>query len=328
VVADPTASAPLRAAAVEQLARLGNERDAHGRALVRGRSGLLVGVRVPTEGDRPVRPREDPIALSGSGLESLTACPLQWFLQHEARAEGPASAVHQVRQCRPCPRRLRGQGEVPEDLDAIDAWVDRVWQDLRFEAPWQSAGERAQARAALARFLQYHQRAQRTLVQTEAELRTQVEVPRPDTGSEQVRLRGFLDRIEQDDQGRLVAIDLKNMRYPPAESQIATHAQLGVYQLLLRQAGHEVGGAALVQLRVADGKGYPDPKVQVQPPLGDEQPTWVEVQLGQAASLLRQEEFWARPDAGMPDVRLPVGLPDPGPGRELVDQGPVSEGLA
>ena len=329
VVADPTASAPLRAAAVEQLARLGNERDVHGRALVPAADpDSWWGVRVPTEGDRPVRPREDPIALSGSGLESLTACPLQWFLQHEARAEvlrPPStkfgSVVHALAD-------YVAKGEVPEDLDAIDAWVDRVWQDLRFEAPWQSAGERAQARAALARFLQYHQRAQRTLVQTEAELRTQVEVPRPDTGSEQVRLRGFLDRIEQDDQGRLVAIDLKNMRYPPAESQIATHAQLGVYQLLLRQAGHEVGGAALVQLRVADGKGSPDPKVQVQPPLGDEQPTWVEVQLGQAASLLRQEEFWARPNPGCRMCAYRSACPTQAQGRELVDQEPVSEGFA
>ncbi|MDQ5974424.1 MAG: hypothetical protein QG661_1633, partial [Actinomycetota bacterium] len=82
------------------------------------------------------------------------------------------------------------------------------------------------------------------------------------------------------------------------------HGQLGVYQLLLRDGGltathdengepEEVGGAALVQLRVPASKGSADPKVQFQEALGDEQPTWVEVKLGEAAHTLRSETFVA-----------------------------------
>ena len=323
VVADPTATDTLRTAAVAHLARLAAERDEGGEFLVPAADpGTWWGVRPLTSGTRPVRPTDEPVRLSGSGLESLTTCPLQWYLQNEARAEVPrppatkfGSVVHALAD-------YVAKGEIPADLEAVDALVDRVWRDLRFEAAWQSDAERREARAALARFLRYHQRAERTLVETESELRAVIEVPTPRGSTEQVRLRGFLDRIEQDEAGRMVAIDLKNMRYPPADRDIPTHAQLGVYQLLLQEAGHEVGGAALVQLRVADGKDAPDPKVQVQPALDADRPTWVEIQLGRAAEALRQEEFGPRPNPGCRICAYRLVCPTQPQGQELAPGSP------
>ena len=119
----------------------------------------------------------------------------------------------------------------------MDAEVDRVWSELRFEAGWQSESERREARAALARFLGYHLRADRELVDTETRVGAEVVVPTPDGGDETVRLSGFIDRVERDAQGRLVPIDLKNMRNPVAHKDIPEHGQLGVYQLLLREGG-------------------------------------------------------------------------------------------
>jgi RecB family exonuclease len=114
-----------------------------------------------------------------------------------------------------------------------------------------------------------------------------------------VRLRGYIDRVERDAAGRVVPIDLKNMRRGVADSDIPEHGQLGVYQLILREGGLpelgeppiSVGGAALVQLRVPAAKESPDPKVQFQEALGDEPPTWIELKLGAAAQTLRTEEF-------------------------------------
>lgn len=326
---DPSTSPALRQAAIEHLAQLANAHDDGGLPLVPAADpDQWWGVREPTPGVRPVRPAGEPIALSGSGLEQITTCPLRWFLEHEARAEvlrPPAtkfgSVVHALAD-------YVAKGEVAADLDTVDAWVDRVWRDLRFEAGWQSEAERAQARQALARFLRYHQRAERSLVDTEREVRAVLDVPTPSGHPEAVRLRGFLDRIERDDQGRLVPIDLKNMKQPPPDREIPGHAQLGVYQLLLRQEGHQVGGAALVQLRVADGKDSPDPKVQIQPPLeskpqgsdnsGSDQPTWVEVQLGQAAEILRQEAFVARPNPACRHCHHRLVCPTQAQGRSLI----------
>jgi superfamily I DNA/RNA helicase/RecB family exonuclease len=310
---DPAASDVLRRAAVERLAVLAAQRDADDEPLV-PLAGPTTwwGVRDRTSSPVPVRDPEQPIALSGSGLDGMLACPLKWFLEHEAHAETPrgtatsfGSVVHAVAD-------FVAKGGVPAVLDDMDAEVDRVWPELRFEAGWQSESERREARAALARFLGYHLRQDRELVATEVPVRAEVAVPGPDGADQQVRLSGYIDRVERDAAGRLVAIDLKNMRNPVPDRDIPEHGQLGVYQLLLRKGGldaaeepdldgpdapapdrAETGGAALVQLRVDASRTDPGARVQFQEALGSEQPTWVEIRLGQAAHVLRAEEFVA-----------------------------------
>jgi hypothetical protein len=93
-----------------------------------------------------------------------------------------------------------------------------------------------------------------------------------------------------------------------------------VYQLLLRDAyeaadgaHHDVGGAALVQLRMNAGAKDPGPKQQMQLPLTTEAAddprgldgpggldelsgvTWIERALGEAANTVRRERIEARP---------------------------------
>jgi RecB family exonuclease len=314
VLTDQLASSALRAAAAQRLALLASQRDGDGERLVPlGDPAYWWGLRPITEGPRSVRDPERPLSLSGSGLDGILACPMKWFLQHEARAEaarGPAtsfgSVVHAVAD-------FVAKGDVAEDLDAMDAQVERIWGELRFEARWQSDAERREARAALGRFLEYHVRRDRALVATEAEVAAEVVVPRPDGLPDLIRLRGFIDRVERDSMDRLVPIDLKNMRRGVPDADIPEHGQLGVYQLLLREGGLAidrgegteaegaeaegaddpvaVGGAALVQLRVSASKGSVDPKVQFQDALGDESPSWIELKLGAAAQVLRTELF-------------------------------------
>lgn len=295
---DPRASQVLRDAAVARLADLASRRDADGGPLVPPADpSRWWGLLPVTTGPRSVRDPERPIALSGSGLDSLLGCPLKWFLEHEVHAETPrasatgfGSIIHAIAD-------FVAKGDIPASLDAMDQQVDRVWSELRFDAPWQSVAERREARAALSRFLAYHMRQDRALVDTEARVSALVSVPTPGGGADVVRLTGFIDRVERDSQGRVVAIDLKNIRRPGPDNQIPENGQLGVYQLLLREGGldaepaPEAGGAALVQLRVPAGKNSEDPKVQFQDAIGSESPTWVELRLGEAAQVLRSEEF-------------------------------------
>jgi RecB family exonuclease len=290
----------LRVAASDRLAALAAHRDQDDEPLVPlADPGRWWGLLDWTEGPRPVRDPDHSLSLSGSGLDGILACPMKWFLEHEARAESArgtatsfGSVVHAVAD-------FVAKGEIPEDLESMDAQVDRIWGELRFEARWQSESERREARAALSRFLEYHLRRDRELVDSEAAVGVEVVVPRPDGTEDAVRLRGYIDRVERDDAGRVVPIDLKNMRRGVADSDIPEHGQLGVYQLILREGGLpelgeppiSVGGAALVQLRVPAAKESPDPKVQFQEALGDEPPTWIELKLGAAAQTLRTEEF-------------------------------------
>ena len=292
---DPQSSLAIRQAAIRKLSELAVIVDDSGQPLVPAALPTTWwGIRNQTQRDEPIRAVDKPIGLSGSAIDSIADCPLRRFLEHDVHADvarGEAtkfgSVVHAVAD-------FIAKGEVPQDLDAADAFVDRVWRDLRFAAPWQSTAERAIAREAIARFLNYHQATERQLVATEDHYEARVEVPTPNGGSEEIDLRGFIDRVELDEQGRYLPIDLKNMKTPPADKEIPDYAQLGVYQVLLREAGHEVGGAALVQLR-ADEKGNAQfPKVQKQEPLPNESPTWIDIKLGEAAEILRTENFEAR----------------------------------
>ncbi len=348
VAADPSADEALRDAATGRLAVLAAARSDDGRPLVPlADPTSWWGLRETTPGAVPVRDRDQPIALSGSALDSVLGCPLKWFLEHEASAvvargtaSGFGSVVHAIAD-------FVAKGEVPAELDEMDDRADRVWPELRFEAGWQSAAQRSDAHEALARFLAYHERADRRLVGTEVSVRTELEVPTPGGGTERVRLTGYIDRVEEDAGGRLVAIDLKNMKYPPKPGEIPEHGQLGVYQLLLRDGGWRpdadgtdgadavgadvadadgadeaerlpVGGAALVQLRAAQSSTDPAAKVQFQEALPNDEPTWVEVRLGQAAAILRSERFDAVPGAACSYCALRSSCPTQAVGRPVV----------
>jgi len=287
--------------AASRLAALGQVRDAQGYPRVPlADPAQWWSTRELTEGVGPVRALERPVGLSGSGLESVLECPLSWFLEKEAKAETPrppstrfGSVVHAVAD-------FIGKEQLPAELDSVDSYIDRVWHELRFEAPWQSEADRAEARIAISRFLDYHLRRDRELVGTELGAGATLVVPAPDGSTYEVVLGGSIDRLERDMQGNLVVIDLKNMKNPPATKEIPEHAQLGVYQLFVREHGIDgdpeggVGGAGLVQLRKAESSKSDAPKVQMQPPLPSESPTWVELKLGEAAEIIRSETFEAR----------------------------------
>ena len=294
-LADPAASAALRDAAARQLAALASATADDGAALVPlAHPQAWWGLRARTSRQEPVRDPERAVSLSGSRLEGLLACPLKWFLEHDVHADVQRGAATKFGSVVHAVADFVAKGEVPPDLEAMDDLVDRIWSEMRFEAAWQSAAERADARAALARFLDYHLRADRELVSTEAHVNAQIEVPLPGGGVAPVRLSGYLDRIERDADGGLVAIDFKNMRNGIPEKDVPEHAQLGVYQRILRANGETVSGAALVQLRLAESRGSDAPKVQMQSALPDEEPTWIDIELGAGAAILHAEGFTAR----------------------------------
>ena len=265
-VADPAQPEPLRAAASRRL-RLLAETDVHGRPVAASADpGTWWGLREPTRSDQPVRPGAEPITLSASALEGLLTCPAQWFLRREAGGEVVSSAsqgfgkvVHAIAE-----RIAAHDLGTTDDLMAL---VDDVWGRMEFRTPWSRTREREAVEAALARFVAWHERpGARTVVGTEEPVRAEVTLP----DGQVVRLHGYADRLELDEDGRVVVVDLKTGKYPPTGKEVERHAQLGLYQLAVDRGaadglvGHPTtsGGAELVQLRLGDAL----PKVQVQPP--------------------------------------------------------------
>jgi superfamily I DNA/RNA helicase/RecB family exonuclease len=293
-LADPAQPDALRAAAARRLRMLAAA-DVHGRpAAPAADPATWWGMRAPSRSERPVRSGDDPLTISASTLEGLLTCPAQWFLQREAGGEvvsstgqGFGKVVHAIAE------RI-ANGDLDDDADVMQL-VDEVWGRMEFRTPWSRAREREAVAAALARFVAWHRRpGARTVVAVEPRLRAEVTLP----DGQVVRLHGYADRLELDEDGRVVVVDLKTGKYKPSGPQVQEHSQLGLYQLAVdRGAADELvgtvvasGGAELVQLRLGDDL----PLVQQQAAPGDGV-RLVEEQLMQAAATMRSEEFVARP---------------------------------
>ena len=57
----------------------------------------------------------------------------------------------------------------------------------------------------------------------------------PTTSGPAVRVRGRVDRLERDAEGRLVVVDVKTGKSPVSKDDAQRHAQLGLYQLAVAE---------------------------------------------------------------------------------------------
>ncbi|MET9499172.1 ATP-dependent DNA helicase [Streptomyces sp. NPDC006552] len=296
---DPRVSDTLREAAARRLARLAALSDDDGRPLVPSAHPYRWwGMYEPTESKVPLRDRDQPVVLSGSALDQLAnTCALQWFLGREVKADAPATAAQGFGNVVHVLADEVASGRTPADLAVLMERLDSVWDALAFDAPWKSAQEKEHARVALERFLQWHvmDRTGRTPVASEHAFDVTLEA-----GSYEVRIRGSMDRVERDAEGRAYVVDFKTGKQAPSAADVARHPQLAVYQLAMREgavddafdgARPHPGGAELVQLRQGAPKkdgGEALPKVQAQEPLEGE---WVGDLLATAAGKVLDERF-------------------------------------
>lgn len=301
---DPRVSDTLREAAARRLARLAAIADEDGRPLVPSAHPYRWwGMFEPTESKVPLRNRDQPVVLSGSALDQLAnTCALQWFLGREVKADAPATVAQGFGNVVHVLADEVASGHTPADLAVLMERLDSVWNALAFDAPWKSAQEKENARVALERFLKWHvmDRTGRTPVASEHDFDVTLEA-----GEVEVRIRGQMDRVETDAEGRAYVVDFKTGKQPVSSAEVEHHPQLAVYQLAVREGAvdeafdgvrPEPGGAELVQLRQGAPKrdgGETLPKVQAQEPLEGE---WVGDLLATAAGKVLDERF--TPNAG------------------------------
>ncbi|MGW3967920.1 ATP-dependent helicase [Streptomyces ardesiacus] len=299
---DPRVSAPLREAAAHRLARLAALTDEDGRPLVPSAHPYRWwGMWDPTESKVPLRDRDQPVTLSGSALDQLAnTCALQWFLGREVKADAPATTAQGFGNVVHVLADEVASGHTPADLAVLMERLDSVWNALAFDAPWKSAQEKANARAALERFLKWHvmDRAGRTPVASEHDFDVTLQA-----GDYEVRIRGQMDRVEADGDGRAYVVDFKTGKQAPTSAEVARHPQLAVYQLAVRAGAVDdafdgvrprPGGAELVHLRQGAPKrdgGESLPKVQAQQSQEGPEGEWVGDLLATAAGKVLDERF-------------------------------------
>jgi superfamily I DNA/RNA helicase/RecB family exonuclease len=257
-VADERTPADLRAAAAHRLATLAA-------AGARGADPTSWWGLSELSDDRAVREPAEPVAVSPSKVESFRRCELRWFLEHVGGGDtaGPAQAVgtlvHAVAEAATTPEQSTEA--------ALQARLHALLPTVDLGTGWVARKEREKAEGMVRRLARWLAANTREVVATELEFAAEVG---------RARIGGRVDRIERDDLGRAVVIDLKTgaAKVPPEE--LPSHGQLATYQLAVEAGGFdgltESGGAELVQVGKAGGATY---AVQQQPPLADgDEPDW------------------------------------------------------
>ncbi|WP_443058684.1 ATP-dependent helicase [Streptomyces sp. NBC_00400] len=277
---DPDATPALREAAAQRLAKLAALHDDDHHPLVpAAHPDNWWGLSEPTHSTVPLRDRDRPVVLSGSALDQLAnTCSLQWFLGREVKADTPATAAQGFGNVVHVLADEVASGRAPADLSVLMERLDSVWDSLAFDAPWKSRQEKESARAALERFLRWHVMERETRGRDTAATEHGFDLTLQ-AGAYEVRIRGSMDHVSRDAQGRAYVVDFKTGKQKPTGPEVARHPQLAVYQLAVREGAvddafdgrtPQLGGAELVHLRLGAAQkegGDALPAVQAQQPL-------------------------------------------------------------
>jgi superfamily I DNA/RNA helicase/RecB family exonuclease len=277
----------VRACAATQLARLAQ-------AGISGADPAQWQAMTPMSTDEPMWRGDDHIVtLSPSTLQMLTDCPLRWLLERHGGSDARdvrstiGSLLHALMAD---PGKTEGQM-----LDELE----KVWEKLPFDADWHSDNEFARHRAMLSTFAQWRAQSRHQLTEVGVEIDVTGEVGGQDGDGPGVRVRGRLDRLERDSEGRLVVVDIKTGKSPVTKDDAQHHAQLAMYQLAIAEGllphGDEPGGGLLVYLGKTSGGGATEREQDALTPEGHAQ--WRET-VRSAAAATQGPEFVARINDG------------------------------
>ena len=217
--------------------------------------------------EAPLRSDDEVVVVSPSKVESFGRCAMRWLLE----SSGGQAALTTNRALGTLVHDLAR--EVPDgDLTRLTELLAQRFPELGLGQGWVADVDRRRAERMVGKLAEYVREAARQgrrLVAVEQPVQVQLG---------RALVKGTVDRLEQDDQGRLHVIDLKTGKSAPAKAELDRHPQLGVYQLAVEAGGFDelapgagAGGARLVQLGT-DTKGL---GVQQQRALSeDDEPGW------------------------------------------------------
>ncbi|TFD73807.1 ATP-dependent helicase [Cryobacterium gelidum] len=167
----------------------------------------------PDSGDQPVR-------VSPSRMAAFETCPLHWLIGQVGGGNSNTAAnlgtiIHKVM-----------EDATDRRPEALWQGVEARWNELDFDADWQSRVQKVAARALtdrLASYLLDFEQGGGELLSAEGTFQLEV------SGAV---LSGTIDRVERQFDGRAVIVDLKTGKGDAtSDTGVAEHPQLGAYQL-------------------------------------------------------------------------------------------------
>ncbi len=252
----------------------------------------------PLTTSEAVVPPGGTVSVSPSKVETVQKSPLDWFVQAaggEAAtdfARSLGTLVHAIAQDMP---DASGSEYVAE--------LVRRWPALGMKDNWEGRLDFQRAEAMVRKLAQYvlSMRSEgRSLLGVEQDFEVALGEVAVDEGPpREAILRGQVDRLEIDGEGRLVVVDLKTGKRQPGKNELSRHPQLGAYQAAVLAGGFDAGSAGAVQSGGAVlaqlGTTAKSPAVQQQEPL-DPQENWALDMVKDAAAVMGGSEFIARHD--------------------------------
>ncbi|PRA12787.1 ATP-dependent DNA helicase [Arthrobacter sp. MYb211] len=262
----------------------------------------------PLSTSAPVVPADQPLRVSPSKVETLVKSPLNWFVQSaggEAAHDFAASLgtlIHSIAEEHP-----EASGSEYSNI------LEQRWPELEKLPNWEGQRDFDRAEEMLKKLAQYSIAMRTSGRELRArELSFQVDVPQE---GKHIQLRGVIDRVEADAQGKATVVDLKTGGKAPTLKDTETHPQLAVYQTAVQLGAlqqhdetaalsTEPAGASLVYV----GTPTKSATLRDQPALGTE--TWARELILEAAELMGESEFTTRHTIGSEGLRGSCTLPE------------------
>ncbi|OZF07222.1 ATP-dependent DNA helicase [Rhodococcus sp. 15-1189-1-1a] len=249
------------ARAARQLARLADAgvKGAHPREWF-GVAGTSTDAPLWTLGDGPV-------PLSPSTVEQLTTCPLRWMLDRHGGNDGAnthavtGTLVHTLVQA--------VAGKMPPEQ--VRRALETAWDAVDLGSQWFSRHELDRTGAMLDTFEKWLSGTRGELTEAGVEVAVDGVLPARTDDEPSVALRGRIDRLERDPDGRPVIIDVKTAKTVMSKEDARSHNQLATYQVAAAagaiegEPAGEPGGARLVFVAKAHKQDGATQRIQEAP---------------------------------------------------------------
>ncbi|MFC0314058.1 ATP-dependent helicase [Gordonia phosphorivorans] len=282
------------------------------------------GLLDPSSGAPLWTPEQGALTLSPSTVDSLSRCSLRWMLERHGGRDGDAEPAITGTLVHTLVQAVAGQLDHAEVTKALH----EIWDRVASPAAWFSERELRRAETMLTNFRDWLEYSRSELAEAAVEVALTAAVPpgvdadgRPDDLP--VTLTGRIDRLETDELGRPVVIDVKTGKSVITAADAAAHPQLAAYQLALLLGGVEglpagtTGGGRLVYVATPNRKTGAAERVQE--PLTPEQvDEWVGV-VRRAARASVGPGFVAATNSGCQHCGLVTSCPAQLRGKAVID---------
>lgn len=252
VVCDPARDTGERAHGARQLARLA-------RAGVAGaHPDTWYGLAGASTEDPMWDPADGPVVLSPSAVEALQVCALRATLERFGGRDGDSARQVSGNLVHTLVQAIAGRIPAAEVTKSLAA----VWDRVDLDADWFARRELTRHEEMLETFRNWLAGSRGELTEVGVEVEVDALIPAESIAGAaeddpDLRVLGRMDRLERDQLGRSVVIDVKTAKTPATKDAAAEHAQLRTYQVALAHGGVDgvtqtPGGGRLVFVAKAD----------------------------------------------------------------------------